>query len=346
MKFDVVIGNPPYQKAYKNTKGSGANSIYDRFLDAAFMIAEHVSMIHPARFLFNAGSTSKEWNKKILNDEHFKIVHYEPDSAVFFPMLPTPIKGGIAISYHNSRKKFGAIEIFTKYPELNKIFKKVENYPEIISLSTICVTSYAYRFTEKSHEDYPQIVDLMSQGHSYDLTSNCFEKIGFLFSIDLPNNTGSYAKLLGRYENKRVYRYIKREYINDVINFASYKLFIPKANGSGEFGEIISEPILAEPNTGSTETFMSIGNFSNKSEAENLLKYIKSKFFRAMLGLVKVTQDISPSKFKYVPLQDFTDKSDIDWSKSVHEIDLQLYKKYGLDANEINFIETHVKPME
>ena len=296
MKFDVVIGNPPYHEAYKNTKGSGANSIYDRFLDAAFMIAEHVEMIHPARFLFNAGSTSEDWNKKMLNDEHFKIIHYEADSGAFFPMLQTPIKGGIAISYRNSQKKFGAIEIFTKHSELNKIFKKVEKYPGIISISTICVTSYAYHFTEKSHEDYPQIVDFMSQGHSYDLTSNCFEKISFLFSTDLPKSNGNYAKLLGRYENKRVYRYIKREYINDVINFSSYKLFIPKANGSGEFGEIISEPILAAPNTGSTETFMSIGNFSNKAEAENLLKYIKTKFFRTMLGLVKVTQDISPSK--------------------------------------------------
>lgn len=96
---------------------------------------------------------------------------------------------------------------------------------------------------------------------------------------------------------------------------------------------------------GSTESFLSIGNFDTLTESENLTKYIKTKFARATLGILKVTQDITPSKWKYVPLQDFTPASDIDWSKSIHEIDLQLYRKYGLDEKEIEFIESHVKEM-
>lgn len=96
---------------------------------------------------------------------------------------------------------------------------------------------------------------------------------------------------------------------------------------------------------GSTESFLSIGNFSTLVEAENLTKYIKTRFARATLGILKVTQDITPSKWKFVPLQDFTPNSDIDWSKSVHEIDLQLYRKYGLDEKEVEFIESHVKEM-
>lgn len=90
---------------------------------------------------------------------------------------------------------------------------------------------------------------------------------------------------------------------------------------------------------------MSIGSFDSINEAENVIKYIKTKFARLMLGILKVTQAITPGKFKYVPLQDFTADSDIDWSKSIAEIDQQLYKKYGLTPDEINFIETHVKEM-
>ena len=74
-------------------------------------------------------------------------------------------------------------------------------------------------------------------------------------------------------------------------------------------------------------------------------EYVKTKFARAMLGVLKITQDCPAPKWKYVPLQDFTSKSDIDWTKSVHEIDLQLYKKYGLSKEEKDFIETHVKEM-
>ena len=107
----------------------------------------------------------------------------------------------------------------------------------------------------------------------------------------------------------------------------------------------MSTPLIGEPLIGATETFLSVGSFETLFEAEACLKYIKSKFARVMLGVLKVTQDNTKSKWKYVPLQDFTPSSDIDWSKSVHEIDLQLYRKYGLDEDEINFIETHVKEM-
>lgn len=91
---------------------------------------------------------------------------------------------------------------------------------------------------------------------------------------------------------------------------------------------------------------MSIGNFKNINDVYNLNKYIKTKFMRAMLSVLRVTQDVTPSKFAYVPLQDFTEKSDIDWTKSIREIDKQLYKKYNLSKEETDFIETNVKEME
>lgn len=125
-----------------------------------------------------------------------------------------------------------------------------------------------------------------------------------------------------------------------------YKVFVPKANGTGALGEVLSTPLVGEPLIGSTETFISIGAFNNRLEAENVMKYIKTKFTRTLLGILKITQDNTSEKWRLVPMQDFTDKSDIDWSKSVPEIDAQLYKKYDLSPDEISFIETKVQEME
>ena len=100
------------------------------------------------------------------------------------------------------------------------------------------------------------------------------------------------------------------------------------------------------PLVGFTETFISIGAFDKELEAQNALKYIKSKFARTMLGVLKITQDNPRDKWQKVPLQDFTISSDIDWTKSISEIDQQLYKKYGLDQTEIDFIESKVKAMD
>jgi len=123
-------------------------------------------------------------------------------------------------------------------------------------------------------------------------------------------------------------------------------VILPSANGSGAIGEVLSTPLIGEPLIGYTQSFIGIGAFNMPEEAEAAMKYVKSKFARTMLGILKITQHNPPEKWKYVPLQDFTANSDIDWSQSVAEIDRQLYAKYRLDETEINFIETHVKEMK
>ena len=133
---------------------------------------------------------------------------------------------------------------------------------------------------------------------------------------------------------------IERKYVIDHENLNKYKVLLPKSNGSGAIGEVLSTPLI-----GHTQTFISIGAFDKKIEAENVMKYIKTKFARTLLGVLKITQDNPPAKWKYVPLQDFTSNSDIDWTKSIHEIDEQLYRKYNLSKDEIEFIETKVKEM-
>ena len=212
--------------------------------------------------------------------------------------------------------------------------------------STIVITRTAYRLTDKMHDEHPEALGQLSNGHAYDMSTNIFERLPQIFYDEKPLDGAEYIQILGRENNERVYKYVRRDYINTVSNLDKYKIFLPKANGVGALGEILSMPILSDPMIGATETFLSIGVFEQKAEAEAALKYIKTKFARVLLGVLKTTQDITPEKWKCVPLQDFTHSSDIDWSTSIAEIDKQLYKKYNLSSEEIDFIETKVKEME
>lgn len=341
MKFDFIVGNPPYQDTTIGDNDTYAPPIYDKFLDASVKIGEKVELIHPARFLFNAGSTPKAWNKKMLEDPHFKILRYYPRSADVFSN--TDIKGGIAVSYHDSSVMYAPIGVFTQYGELNSILHKVRELG-MTSFSTIIVTSYAYHLTEQIYQDYPDLLGSLSSGHDYDFKSNIFEKMSSVFFDVCPDDGNAYVKIMGRVGNSRIYKYIKRLYVNDVINLDKYKVFMSGANGSGKYGETLVYN-MGHPGEGSTETYLSIGSFESESESIAASKYICTKFARALLGIRKVTQAMTPGKWEYVPLQDFTPASDIDWSRSIPEIDQQLYRKYGLDETEIAFIESHVKEM-
>lgn len=344
MKFDYVIGNPPYQEDRLGDNKGYAPPVYHRFLEESYKVGRKVEMIHPARFLFNAGSTPKQWNEKMLNDPHLKVQDFEQDSSKVFSN--TDIKGGIAITYHDEEQYYGAIETFTAYPELNSILKKSKAHPTFSKFSDIVVTRTAYRLTSKMHKEHPEAISQLSAGHAYDMSTNIFERLPQIFFAEKPRDRFEYISILGREKNQRLYKYVRRDYVNDVVNMDKYKILLAKSNGAGTLGEVFSEPLIAKPMTGSTETFISIGCFSTEDEANAALKYIKTKYARIMLGTLKITQDIAPDKWANVPNQDFSDKSDIDWSKTVHEIDLQLYKKYGLDEDEINFIENTAKEMD
>lgn len=343
MKFDFVIGNPPYQDETLGDNKGFAPPVYHKFLEEAYKIADTVEMIHPARFLFNAGSTPRQWNNKMLNDPHLKVKLYEPDSSKIF--ANTDIKGGVVITYRSSSKQYKAIGVFTPYRELDSIIRKITCVPNIISMSTIVITRTAYRLTSKMHEENPEAIEQLSVGHAYDMSTNIFQRLPQIFFDKKPSDDYDYIQIVGRNGNERVCKFIRRDYVNPVFNLDKYKILLSKANGTGILGETLSSPIIAPPSIGSTETFLSIGAFDTENEAQAALKYIKTKFARILLGVLKTTQDITPDKWKYVPLQDFTSDSDIDWSVSVAEIDRQLYKKYGLTQSETDFIESHVKEM-
>lgn len=338
MKFDVVIGNPPYQE---ELEGTSDKPIYNYFMDESYKIGDKAVLITPARFLFNAGKTPKAWNQKMLADEQLKVAYYKQDSSKVF--AGTDIKGGVAITYHDNAQVFGAIGTFTAFEELNSIYKKVYSTENFISLSDFVYSPESYKLTPQLHEDFPKIESSLSKGHKFDLTTNIFDKLQGILQ-DEPFEDS--IKLIGRMNNERTYKWISRKYIKGPENFDKFKVLLPKSNGSGAIGEVLSTPLVGTPLVGHTQTFISIGKLDTLEECQSLLKYIKSKFARTLLGVLKITQDNKKGTWKYVPLQDFTSSSDIDWSQSVAEIDTQLYKKYGLSQEEINFIESKVKAMD
>lgn len=336
MKFDYIIGNPPYQEETENN--GRQKPLYNLFMDSVFSLSDCVELITPARFLFDAGQTPKEWNRKMLSDPHFTVLHYEQNAASVFPN--TEIKGGVAISMRNAKADFGKIGIFTKFDELNSILQKAKTNHTIADIMTGAVP---YHFSQILKEEHGELLGVI--GESFDLRTNIIDKlINVLFFENRPSD-GDYVQILGLLNKKRAYVWVDRRYITTPSNFTSYKVFLSKANGAGEFGETLSKMEIGFPKVGHTQSIVSVGSFETEIEALNLEKYIKSKFCRCMLSVLKSTQDITPSKWKYVPLQDFTPNSDIDWSQSVADIDQQLYCKYGLDETEIAFIESHVKEM-
>lgn len=351
-KFYAVIGNPPYQEQ-TDSESTRMPPIYHEFMEQSYRVSDKVELITPARFLFNAGYTPKAWNRKMLDDPHVKVLDYKQKSEEVFPN--TDIKGGVAVTLRDADADFGAISIFTAYNELNSIVKKtLANSTSF--LNDIVYPALSYKATTAMTEEHRELLPRMKSKADPDpqslrLRTNAFENLHELFYESKPDDGSSYIEMLGLVAGKRVYRWVDSRYIDSPDNLNFYKVMLPKSNGSGALGEVLStpligQPLIGQPLIGHTQTFISVGRFEDRQQAENCLKYIKSKYSRTMLGVLKITQDNPPEKWKYVPLQDFTSASDIDWTQSVADIDRQLYAKYGLDDEEIQFIESHVKEMD
>lgn len=340
MKFDFVIGNPPYQEV-TDSESTRMPPVYDKFMNEAYKVANIVELITPARFLFNAGQTPKTWNEKMLNDPHFKVLFYEQDASKIFPN--TDIKGGVAVTYRDSNEQHEPIGVFVPYVELRGILKKAGAKYVDDSLTNIADSSNVYDLNN-IYADHPDYTKYIGDGGRHSQLKTNVLNINPIFT-DAPTEDDDYT-VYGLVNGKRGKKYCHRRYLkSNHKSLFKYKVLVPKATGSGKFGDAFSEMIVVQPNVAFTQTYISIGTFNEEIEARNLLKYLKTKLCRALLFVLKVTQDNLPSVWRYVPIQNFTNNSDIDWSQSIADIDQQLYKKYGLSKDEIKFIETKVKEM-
>ncbi len=335
--FDFVIGNPPYQETQDATSDT---PVYNLFMDSAYLIGDCVELITPGRFLFDAGKTPKAWNRKMLDDPHLSVLEYVQDSSRIFAGVD--IKGGVAITYRDSNRVLGPIGSFTSFPELNSLLRKIQPLPEENSMDHLIFLQNKWDL-DALYADFPQYKNKIgSNGKERRLTTS-------IFALDVfhDERQAGDLEIIGLINNKRVRKYVNSKYIEFTnSNIESYKVILPKSNGSGAIGEVLSTPLVGEPLVGYTQSFISFGSFKNENEAEACLKYIKTKFARCLLGVLKITQDNNKGVWINVPNQDYSSESDIDWNTTVSEIDKQLYRKYKLSCEEIEFIENHIKVMD
>ena len=184
-RFDFCIGNPPYMEDTQSDS-TRMPPVYNKFMDAAYTVADKVELITPARFLFDAGYTPKEWNQKMLNDEHFKVLTYEPDASKVFS--GPEIKGGVVVSYRDSSSYFGAIGVFTKYPELNAILRKVREQSGE-SMESIIAPTLSFKLSKLMLEDYPNSIGR--------LRTSAFTTLSEIFFEKRPKDNKDYVSMIG-----------------------------------------------------------------------------------------------------------------------------------------------------
>lgn len=338
MLFDYAVGNPPYQYKIDDIHNI---PVYHEYYKHTEVISACFALITPARFLMGGGYTPKEWNSYMTASPLYKVFYYAENSDSIFPN--TQIKGGVAIVYYNDKKTFTPIGLFTPYPLMNSILAKVN------TVSKVFMDGIVYPQTkidyEKVYKDYPTIKNRRPLSHRTDkaLGSNAYDAFKELFadSVDKEHTVGIY----GLSHSKRTIKYMDNAYLADNDNLEYYKVVLPKASGKGSFGEKLAYIDILPPMTGHTFSFRSIGKFQTLENAINLKKYLHTKFARVLMSTRKTTQDITPRVFKGLPLENFSNNGDIDWTLSIEDIDKQLYKKYNLSLKEIDFINTHVEDM-
>lgn len=343
MKFDLVIGNPPYQKADGGAAAS-AKPIYQEFVNIAKDIStKYVSMIMPARW-YTGGKGLDEFRLTMLSDKHIKLLYdYQRPDEVFpdtnnrgglcfivrdkgfdnTVILPKVIsnRGGQDIVSQSRSIRIDGLDMFVRHQEAISILEKVTRSASFASLSDIVSARRPFGIDGNITKDTTVFKEQPTQKNSI----VCFGRsscLGYITFSTVKRNS---------------------EWIN------RWKVFMPYANNIGtELNDDNLNAFVGEPNSVATETFLVVGaDLSlDKSSANTLVQYLKTRFVRFMHSLAKASQHATSKTYRFVPLQDFTDQSDIDWKKSVDEIDKQLYAKYNLSKEEGDFIESKIRVMQ
>lgn len=323
MKFDVIIGNPPYQMEDGGGRDSAAIPLYDKFISLSKRFSPHYLVtIIPARW-YSGGRGLDEFRDKMISDKRFRILCDYPETNDCFPGLN--IRGGVCYFLWD-RDYIGKCKVTNIIKGIENIeyrFLKEDNCSILIRYNqSISILKKIQKFKEDTFNNY------VSVSRPFGMRSN-FDR--FVYKKDQTNNI-------------KLYRFGENGYVSmeDITNnreiVNKYKVIVSKASPGGDEypHSIVSNPIISEPNSVCTETYLVVKTVSSKTQAENLVSYIKTRFFRFMMSIVKNTQNISRNSYMFVPLQDFSHP----WT------DEMLYKKYCLTDEEIAFIESMIRPME
>lgn len=326
MKFDVIIGNPPYQLSDGGAQAS-AMPIYNRFVEQAKKLKpRYLSMIIPARW-YAGGKGLDNFRNSMLNDNSLRVIHDFVDAADCFSGVE--IKGGVCYFLWN-RDNTGNCAIYNhKGDEITSVMERP-------LLENNCDTFIRYN---EAISILRKVLNAKEKSFSNMIFSaKTFGYRTYFTDFDIKDESIKYHKedLILLYANHSK-GYMRRKSFESGCEYLDcWKIFIPEAVGSGNMETDELKPILGAPKSACTETYIMNGPYKNEIEATNAISYIKTKFFHFMLGLKKNTQHTTKAVYQFVPMQDFSKP----WT------DEELYKKYNLSQEEIDFIESMIKTME
>lgn len=341
MNFDLIVGNPPYQENVGALEGNSSlgKQLFPWFIITAMELKPKFgTLITPSRW-FTGDAQDKSFLKLreyIKENNHIsKIYNFKDEKEIFDNV---EIKGGINyFLYENNYKN--KVQFINYYKGKSNVTNRnlFEDDMDIII---------------NNGEDYP-ILQKVKMQNFISLTKittgrNAFGIIGKQTVVNDISKKEKFKNCCELRCKANEIRYITKDKVTKNLEiFNSYKVFISKSAGNPNSDlKVIGYPYIGKKKTACTDSLIPIGCFNTLGEAKALQKYIKTKFLRFMVSILKTSQNVTQIVYKFVPLQDFTKDSDIDWSKSIHEIDLQLYKKYNLTEAEINYIEGKIKEME
>lgn len=333
MKFDVIIGNPPYQLNDGGGTGSSAIPIYHNFIQQAKKLnPRFLTMIVPSRW-FSGGRGLDEFRDEMLNDDRIRIINDYPNASDCFPGVE--IKGGVCYFLWNRDNK-GNCEIVT-HSEGRISSSAVRPLLER-GLNTFIRNNHAIPILKKIRRfNENSFVDIISSNDP--------------FGFDI-RESGSYKRVKPRYKLKPFKDSVDFYYngwrekgkgyieINQIRKNANWikqsKILFPKAWGTGNSRNDWISPFIVKPNSCCTETYLVIGPGNDNSRTENIMGYMQTKFFHFFVSLIKNTQNAMKKVYSFVPMQDFSET----WT------DEKLYKKYGLSQKEIDLIESMIRSKE
>ena len=323
MKFDVIVGNPPYQMSDGGGMGSSATPLYHYFVQQAKKLnPRHLTMIIPARW-YSGGKGLDEFRDEMLHDNRLRVIHDFFDASECFPSVE--IKGGVCYFLWD-RDNAGNCNVYTH--KNNKIISSSCRPLLEDGCSTFIRYNEAISILKKVQSHKEETMDKqVSPRKPFGIEANYenYDKTPEINSV--------------RYYARGVVAYINPAFIKQNKDWIKkYKVLLPKAFGAGSGGSSpdIMKPFVVEPNSCCSETYLIMGLYDNKEQANNLLSYLKTNFCHFLLSLIKNTQNASRAVFSFIPIQDFNEP----WT------DEKLYKKYGLTQEEIDFIESMIRPME
>ena len=335
MKFNAIVGNPPYQVIDGGGTGSSAQAIYNKFVDIARSIKpRYISMIMPSRWM-TGGKGLDKFRESMLDDKHIRVLHDYMDAHDCFPTVA--IEGGICYFMWDKDSQ-GKCDFIS---HTNGSVISTERYLSEDSTDVVIRDAGALSILAKVKSSNGNFSALVSPRNLFKIDVSCLKS----------DYAPSYYKVFGRFDGIRGLKFLKSYETKDERAqkfLGKWKVFVSKADGAaGQLGNpvparIIGKTVLGDPMTICTETFLAIGPFINENEANNVSKYTETKFFRFLVGTRKL-KNMTQDTYSFVPLQDFTETSDIDWNKAISVIDQQLYTKYHLTNEEITFIEKMIK---